>query len=61
MILYWLIIVSLIAVGEAIGLVFMRLEVSHWMQKFYDAIEELCPIEWDYTKKDGWRDERDPG
>lgn len=61
MILYWLIVVSLIAVGEAIGLIFMRLEVAHWMEKFNDAIRELCPIEWDYTREDGWRDERDPG
>ena len=61
MILYWLIVVSLIAVGEAIGLVFMRLEVAHWMEKFNDAIRELRPIEWDYTREDGWRDERDPG
>ena len=61
MTLYWLIVVSLIAVGEAIALVFMRLEVAHWMEKFNDAIRELCPIEWDYTREDGWRDERDSG
>ena len=59
MILFWMIFIGLIAVGEAVGLLIMRFEVVRWQEKFHDAIAELCPIEWDYTKEDGWRDERE--
>ena len=38
-------------------IVFLYQEKEYWHSKFQDAIEELYPIKWDYTRKDGWIDD----
>ena len=54
MTLYFLILMGLIAVGEAVGLVLQRITIAEWQAKYADAIRDLLP--WDYTREGGWRE-----
>lgn len=53
-----LVLVNLLLLG---ALIWMWSEKEYWVEKYRDQLQELYPIEWDYTKERGWRTDDDSG
>lgn len=59
MILFYMILLILLNLFLLGFLIWMWQEKEYWAKKYQEEIEEIYPIEWDYTKEEGWREDDD--
>lgn len=57
MTLFLLILSFLVNILLLGALIVVMQEKEYWAKKWLDDHEEMCPIQWDYTKERGWIDE----
>lgn len=52
-------IITVVCFYLALALFFQYKKTVYWHDRWQDAITDLCPIEWDYARKQGWREDLD--
>lgn len=53
---FYMILLIILCIFLLGALVYMWYEKEYWVKKYMDAIEEMYPIQWDYTREKGWSD-----